>query len=119
MIGGITIHAGPFCLDITHYFVKGVLKLCTKKRQWFPEKIKATELKSIDIASEDNVKKLGGTVGWGLAGAVMLGPVGLLAGLICGGKKKEITFVAEFKDGRKMLATCSNKTYSQIQASLF
>jgi hypothetical protein len=57
------------------------------------------ELIEVEIASEESVKKIGGTIGWGATGAIILGPVGLLAGLLLGGKTKEITFVGKFKDG--------------------
>ncbi|QMU61164.1 MAG: hypothetical protein GKR92_05395 [Gammaproteobacteria bacterium] len=50
---------------------------------------------------------------------VFLGPAGLLAGLLAGGKKKQITFVCKFKDGRKFLATVPSKVYMEISASVF
>ena len=78
-----------------------------------------SDLRSIDVATEDSVKRIGGTVGWGVVGATLLGPVGLLAGLIAGGRGKDVTFVAQFKDGTKFLATVDAKTYTKIQASLF
>ena len=77
------------------------------------------DIEDLELASEDSVKKIGGTVGWGAAGAVMLGPAGLLAGLLLGGKGKEITFVCKFKDGRKMMATVDKKTWAKIQAKMF
>jgi len=78
-----------------------------------------TTIETVEIATEENVKKLGGTVGWGIAGAVLLGPVGLLAGLLVGGRKKEVTFVARFKDGRKLLGTTDSKTFTTLQAACF
>lgn len=81
----------------------------------FSEKL----LTDVELASEESVKKLGGTVGWGVVGAVALGPVGLLAGLLLGGKGKEVTFVAKFKDGKKFLATTDSKTYTKIKAAVF
>ena len=83
------------------------------------EAIPFTNLEEVEVATEDSVKKVGGTIGWGAAGAVMLGPVGLLAGLLLGGKGKEVTFVAKFKDGRKLLATTDGKTFAKIQAAVF
>lgn len=83
------------------------------------EKISIDQIKEIDIANEESVKRLGGTVGWGIAGAAILGPVGLLAGLLAGGKGKDTTFVCAFKDGRKFMASMNSKTYSKLQADLF
>lgn len=93
--------------------------LKTSKHRWIGEKISLSEFETAEVASEDNVKRIGGTVGWGVAGAALLGPVGLLAGLILGGKGKDVTFVATLKDGRKMLATTDSKTFTKIQAAVF
>lgn len=76
-------------------------------------------LMSVEVASEESVKRIGGTVGWGIAGATLLGPVGMLAGLLLGGKGKDVTFVATFKDGKKMLATTDAKTFTKLQAIVF
>lgn len=83
------------------------------------EQISVRTLEEVDLASEESVKRVGGTVGWGVVGAVALGPVGLLAGLLLGGKGKEVTFVAKFKDGKKFLATTDSKTYTKIKAAVF
>ena len=93
--------------------------LRTKEHDIVGETIPVTELDVVDIATEENVKKLGGTVGWGAAGALILGPVGLLAGLLLGGRKKQVTFVAKFKDGRKLLASTDSKTFTKLQAAVF
>lgn len=76
-------------------------------------------LKTVEIASEESVKKMGGTIGWGAAGAVLLGPVGLLAGLLLGGKKTTVTFVAMFGDGKKFMGQTDPKTYAKLAAAAF
>lgn len=83
------------------------------------ENVSDKNLEMVEIATEESVKKIGGTVGWGVAGAVILGPVGLLAGLLLGGKKKEVTFVAKFKDERKLMASTDSKTFTKLQAAVF
>ncbi len=86
---------------------------------WKMIKYPATDVEEVAEASEENVKRLGGTVGWGIAGAALLGPVGLLAGLIAGGRGKNVTFICKFKDGKKFLGTTDSKTYTKILASQF
>lgn len=114
----IKVHAGDF-LKGDGKFSFDSLTLKTKEHVWVGETISIKELETVELASEENVKKIGGTVGWGAAGALVFGPVGLLAGLLLGGKKKDITFVAKFKDGRKLLATTDSKTFTKLQAAVF
>ncbi|MBL4783610.1 MAG: hypothetical protein JKX92_15365 [Porticoccaceae bacterium] len=114
----VKVHAGDFLEGDSQYSF-GSLILKTKEHSFLGETIPITELETVEVASEESIKKLGGTVGWGAAGALILGPVGLLAGLLLGGKKKEITFIAKFKDGRKLLASTDSKTFTKLQASVF
>jgi hypothetical protein len=87
--------------------------------KWFPEKIPLSQLEAVKVASEEAVKRFGKTVGWGIAGGVLLGPVGLLAGLLEGGKGKNITFVCKLKDGRKFMATALSKVFIALSAAAF
>lgn len=114
-MGKIKVHAGDFDTIDT----MGKDFLVPGKSVWKVNKIPFTDLESVELASEESVKKVGGTVGWGAAGAVILGPVGLLAGLLLGGRKKKVTFVAKFKDGRKLLGTTDSKTFTKLQAAIF
>lgn len=116
-MGKLKIHAGDWYG--VGEFVVWEFKLPKPLKVWDFDKIKASELKSIEIANEESVKRVGGTVGWGAVGATLLGPVGLLAGLLVGGRGKDVTFVAHFKDGRKLLATTDSKTFTAIQAQAF
>ena len=114
----IKIHAGDFLKGDSQYSF-GSLVLKTKEHSFLGEAIPVTKLETVEVATEESVKRIGGTIGWGVAGAVILGPVGLLAGLLLGGKKKEITFVGKFRDGRKFLATTDSKTFTKLQAAVF
>ena len=122
MFGEFKVHAGDFVTGSSHQFVGGASSgtfIMRVEGKFLREKIQASEVEEVCVASEENVKRIGGTVGWGIAGAALLGPVGLLAGLILGGRKKEVTFICKFKDGRKFLGTAPQKVYTQIQAALF
>jgi hypothetical protein len=83
------------------------------------EAVPLAELATVEAANEETARDMVGTIGWGAAGAVLLGPVGLLAGLFLGGKTKEITFIARFKDGRKLMATTDSGTYTKLLAAVF
>jgi hypothetical protein len=115
----INLHAGDFKKGSGSSFIFGNFNMLTEKHPWGGESISLKRLASIEVASEDRVKKVVGTVGWGAVGALALGPLGLLAGVLAGGNKKEVTFIAEFKDGRKLLATTDSKTFTTLKAAVF
>jgi hypothetical protein len=74
---------------------------------------------SVEVAAQHNVVKVGGAVGWGAAGALLAGPLGLLAGAVLGGRGRDVVFVAVLKDGRRFLAQTDAKTYTQLRAEVF
>lgn len=74
---------------------------------------------NIEALDEEKVKKLAGTAGWGLAGAVLLGPLGAIGGMLLGGNKKQVTFACYLSDGRKFMATTDSKTWTKIMAAKF
>ncbi|RUO48972.1 hypothetical protein [Pseudidiomarina donghaiensis] len=78
-----------------------------------------TDFERVELLSEEQVKKLAGTAGWGLAGAVLLGPIGAIGGMLLGGNKKEVVIACYLKDGRKFMATTDSKTWTKISASMF
>ena len=78
-----------------------------------------TDMKEVELLDEEKVKKLAGTAGWGLAGAALLGPLGAIGGILLGGNKKEVAFVAHLKNGKKFMATTDGKTWKKITAARF
>ena len=97
----------------------GLITLKTREHSWIGEGFPLKDIESVEVATEESVKRVGGTVGWGVAGAALLGPLGLLAGLVMGGRGKDVTFVAKFQDGRKVLATTTAKGYQELLAATF
>jgi hypothetical protein len=73
-------------------------------------------LESLEVATQENVKSIAAKIGWGIAGAAILGPVGLLAGVLGGGNKTEITFLAHFSDGKNLIATTDPKTFTYLKS---
>ena len=114
----LKVHAGDFDTHGQSVYIAGQFVMSKPGRFW-GEKIPASALRTVEVASEETVTKLGGAAGWGLVGGALLGPAGLLAGLLHGGRKNEVTFVAEFQDGRRLLATTSAKAFREIRAAVF
>ncbi len=77
------------------------------------------KLSSVEIMTDEKVKKLGGTAGWGFVGVLALGPLGAIGGMLLGGNKQRVTFAAELKDGRRFLAETDGKTWKKIQVIAF
>lgn len=73
----------------------------------------------IEVVTEETKKKFIGAAGWGLVGAAALGPLGLIAGVLSGGNKKEICFVCYLKDGRKFMAISDSKVYQDFVSAQF
>lgn len=118
MFGSFEILAGDFTKGGNAQFIAGTFTLPVPGK-WLREDIKAAEVEAVEVATEENLKKMGGAIGWGLVGGLALGGVGALAGVLAGGRKKEVTFVCKFKDGRKMLAKADSKVFEKIQSECF
>lgn len=67
------------------------------------DKMRKDDILSADIVTEENHKSIAGKLGWGAVGAVTLGPLGLLAGVLGGGNRQSMVVAVAFKDGRKVL----------------
>ncbi|UVJ42739.1 hypothetical protein NVV94_19355 [Pseudomonas sp. LS1212] len=109
----LTVQAGDFLQGEGEYS-NGSLILKTNTNPNAGEKIALTRIKEMTIANQESSKSLGSAIGWGMAGALVAGPIGLIAGLWLGGKEEEITFVATLKDGRKLMAITDVKTYTKM-----
>ena len=109
------VHGGDFSnvyLNITF----GQVSLTTGVVAGTGERIKINSqtVAELALATEESVKRIGGTLGWGAAGALTLGPIGLAAGLLAGGRKKEVTYILILSDGRSLVATVDNQAYAKL-----
>lgn len=73
----------------------------------------------VELVTEENGKSFLETAGWGLAGAAILGPLGLIAGAVAAGKSRTVCFACFLKDGRKFLALADEARYNAICADVF
>jgi len=79
--------------------------------------LKASAFKTLEIATQDSVANKD-ALGFGIAGAMLLGPVGAIAGYLMAGTQTEVTFIGTFKDGRQLLAATDSQTYRDISRHL-
>lgn len=118
-MGKMIVHAGDWGKCTGHFSYSNAFGTFTFTGGKISDGKTGHDIASVDKATEETVKRVGGTLGWGIAGAALLGPVGLLAGLIGGGRGTDVTFVVRFKDDKKILATSDAKTFTQITAASF
>jgi hypothetical protein len=113
--------AGDFRKDGKHQFIASKKQFSFQKEGMWPrfETIDINQVLDFEKATEESVKKVWGTVAGGALGAIALGPLGLLAGVLVGGNRKEVVFICKFKDGRKLMAKCKSKSYKAIPESMF
>ena len=120
----VKVEAGDIDKGVWQYsgmFGTSILtRASTKDHPWKGETINlGLELERTELLDEEKVKKLAGTAGWDVAGAVLLGPIGAIGGMLLGGNKKEVAFAAYLKDGRKFMATTDGGTWKKLMAITF
>jgi hypothetical protein len=109
----IKVLAGDFLQGEGEY-ISGAIRIETPLHPWPGITFSGKTLKSVEVASQSSSTKVDDAIGLGLAGALMLGPVGAAAGLMLAGEETEVTFWATLKDGRKFLAATDDQTYHKI-----
>ena len=77
------------------------------------------QIEMLEEVSEENKASVAGKLGWGAAGAVAFGGLGLLAGVLAGGNRNKVVFAVQFKDGKRALIECSRKEFTAISAATF
>ena len=80
--------------------------------------INSKTVESYEVLNEEHQKSATSAVGRAAAGGLLLGPVGLLAGLTA--KTKGAFYIAlQFKDGKRSLIEADDKVYKAIMQQLF
>lgn len=77
--------------------------------KWFKTDTRdvTTDIVAVEQITNENKNSVLGKAGWGTLGAVALGPVGMLAGILLGGKSKEVCFACKLSTGESFLASGS------------
>jgi hypothetical protein len=95
---------------------RGVIQI---EQSWLTTKeIRKSTIGSYEVIDVTQRKSASSAVGRALLGSVVLGPVGLLAGLSAKSKGTH-TIALQFKDGKKSLIEVDDMIYKAIMKELF
>lgn len=83
------------------------------------ESVRLDQIHHLEKWSDDEGYNTARAVGLGLAGNAVLGDVGLIAGILLGGRKKEVTFKATLIDGRSFVATADVKAHRKLHGAVY
>ena len=126
--GTFTVLAGNFSQEADSHFISdNELKLRKEidRRCWFGlvlpsyEKLPSFDIASVEVASEESAKSFAGSAVAGIAGGLLLGGVGALAGLLSGGNRNSVIFVLTLRDGRRALCKAKSKIFQIFQTAVF
>lgn len=71
-------------------------------------------MSAAQVVTEENKQEIIPKVGWGIAGLAAFGPLGALAGLVLGGRGKEVCALCTLRDGRRFMVLCSPSLYQGL-----
>lgn len=74
------------------------------------------QIESLTVQTEESVKDLAKTLGLTVAGGVLLGPLGAIAGYFAGGSRKQVCVLVKMKDKKQFLAVMDQRIYQQMMA---
>ncbi len=123
--GKFTVLAGDFATGPNVHMICGDnLQFQKKDPSWrmmfnAHEKVPVSQIASIEVASEETAKSFAGAATAGLAGGLLLGPVGAIAGLLACGNSSSVTFVLTLRDGRRALCTAKSNVFQMFQKLIF
>ncbi|MEM9043532.1 MAG: hypothetical protein AAGC81_02470 [Pseudomonadota bacterium] len=79
---------------------------------------KPTDVVEAEEVDAESFRSTGATVGWGLVGLAVAGPLGAGLGAIIGGQKNEKTLAIKLNDGRTFLGVFSAKQARNLTTHL-
>lgn len=94
----------------------GTITLKTSPKPGVGKSFPVSEFKELSVQNTDSNKNIKSAIGLGIAGAMLLGPVGAIAGYLLAGNNTEVTFMATLKSGEKILVATDSETFQDISA---
>ncbi len=116
-MASITVLAGDFLQGDGEYR-DGAFTLRTSLHPWPGLTLPLSSFKRVEVANEESINNFKDAIGFGVAGAMLLGPIGAIAGFMLAGKETEVTFLATLKDDRTLLAAVDSNTFEEISQKI-
>jgi hypothetical protein len=110
------VSTGPFKGGNHHNIVGNDHLLLGVKGKLLREKVPMDQIEKVEPISTETKFGAAQGAGFAVAGLVLLGPAGILAGLL--GKRQDTAFICTLKDGRKFAATAPTSAYNRIVGAL-
>lgn len=82
-----------------------------------PKALASSAVRHVEMATAESVNNWGGAVGFGLAGAALFGPAGLIVGGLMGGKGTSHVFIAVLSDDTRLLIEGDTGAYRAFLAA--
>ena len=119
MFGQFKIVAGDFRTELKHQFLNNNLMLHEvggwglKATKYPPSSVVAVE-----EVEADTDRSMGITAGWGVAGALVAGPLGAVAAGYLGGRTNDVVFICKLNDGKEFVGVMKKRMFSALNAQL-
>jgi len=128
LFGSFTVLAGNFdtkpnaCRIEGNYLVfpKPSEPARTLRIQWKKtEKVPTSEIVALEQIGQDSGKSFVGSAAGAIAGGLLLGGIGIVAGGLAGGNRNAVTFRLALRDGREFMGTAKANVFQMLQAAAF
>ena len=77
-------------------------------------KLRRRDIISIEVVDDTNKVNLGGAIGGGMVGALLLGPIGLLAGSLLAGRGKGHIVLIQDRRQRRLLGMVNQREFKLL-----
>lgn len=104
---------------ISGEYERGKIDNSLKINSWRkPFTLDNQSVSKVEVMNQDEQKSLGSAIGRGIVGNALLGPIGLVGGVVTSKNKKSYMIKIYYPNGRFSIAEVNNKIFKQMQLKL-
>lgn len=114
-VGSFEVIAGDYRIGGGHQLANEHIVIFPKTG-WKWKKVAFAEIASVERISEESGRSMGGALGWGVAGALIAGPIGAVGAGLLGSKKDIVTFRCVLRDRTQFIGQMKAKPFAAFEA---